>query len=488
MLSKILGETLKKNGVVTYDVDSLGEVEYSKELKSTLKELKSVLNQVSKEQVSGIKEDLEGAKEELAEGGLSDIDLDALFKVFPSNKAVRITLESSDDKEPEPQSPLSRILNDRIGNSTSTEKPKDTQIKYYLDMCRDRNIIPVNFSALNKQQLSTLIDKVKRHYPVSYKQRFMIVNSLVRLNKEIPSLDKLTAGRNGTASQFIENIIKYEKEVQHTLPPTEGQLGILIDMFICPDVPFESYGVEKIKELDGGEWRQLTQSEAIEELKVNLNKSSASELIENYKPAFWEWKKTRLTMGQLNRIKQLQERMESLHGPGFAKERVANMYGDEVDAIGDNNTREYAPQAYQPLNDMQLAQLTKKTAGQLIDQLSSELKNKELTKLPRMKDNELTFEKIRVASDMDKVDAEEFERINNIVHTLYASIGQQAEDDMLQACMGIYDMEVNSDVVKEYQGMIKELIRLVIEQGGMERMQIIEMAQDSAVLSAVLLA
>jgi hypothetical protein len=149
--------------------------------------------------------------------------------------------------------------------------------------------------------------------------------------------------------------------------PSEQQLKFVADMQICPDVP----GISE------------------QELST-MSKLEVSEYIEAYKGAFYEWKSSRLTPEQASFIRELQKR------------------------IGDYE-----------MSDAELIQFSKETANQYISQLQRELKDK--TSIPQ----EPTVDDVRKAKTQAEAAEKNAENLIEMIHNLYAVIGQEAEDDVL---------------------------------------------------------
>lgn len=141
----------------------------------------------------------------------------------------------------------------------------------------------------------------------------------------------------------------------------------------------------------------------------DMSKLEVSQYIEAYKGAFYDWKSSRLTPDQANFIKTLQERL-----------------GDKV------------------MSDIELIQFSKDTANQYISQLQKELKDK--TSIPQ----EPTVDDVRKAKTQVEAVEKNAENLIEMLHNLYAVIGQEAEDDILFETENEEDIHDLINLVKLY--------------------------------------
>jgi len=209
------------------------------------------------------------------------------------------------------------------------------------------------------------------------------------------TLDSLTGGREGTASSLIQMLFDTRNELSETAPITEPQLKIIVEWFLCPDIPFESFSSEEVYDkkelandnesrtitieidrriaLEDNLWRLMTVDEFESEIKSKLTKKRASKFIDAYRGVFYDWKKTRITESQVKYIRELELRLANITTPkavewAFVDGEMVEMKANTVDYNDDWN-----PMAYQPMDELVLAQLSYEDASKWIDNLKTEL-------------------------------------------------------------------------------------------------------------------
>ena len=352
------------------------------------------------------------------------------------------------------------------GNNARVSLPTPKQITYYNDLCARKNIRPKDtnqftFETLGKEieELRTLPDSASLKQIVKIEQ---LVEEITKLGGKIAPFSqefmrRLTGGREGTASQLIETLIERRNTLNEVAPPSEAQLAIMVEWFLCPDIPFEDYGVEKkvyldhltsystdvdtSDKLEKRLWRLTTAEEFAQRISKHITKKQASAFIDQYRSVFYDWRKTRITAQQANYIRELEKRLTNIYVPKaveFAIDNDGNVQeiktGSSHDARGDLQTVAYAP-----IEDLQLAQMSYQDASVMIDQLKSELSNKETYRFGDIYDdtqqsfqdktasyNERTH--MGSASDIQNARVKEYTAINDLVYKLEAVAGFENQD------------------------------------------------------------
>jgi hypothetical protein len=318
--------------------------------------------------------------------------------------------------------------------SNSTEgaqrKPSDAQVKYYLDLCNTKGVAPSNPHLMTADEIKFKIEDLKSIIKPSDKQLEMINSRLNALTEagivvEVAPFLPLTGGQNGSASHLIELLIKVEKENSGLMKPTDAQLRTMVGWYLCPDIPFEDYGIKRRVELDNG-WRRPTPDEFAEIIKTSMTKAEASKLIDEMAGKFYTWSSTRITNEQVNYIRSLEERFSNT-----PKSRVVN---SAVDAEGEvfqftTEKAEKPIKMYNSLDEYQIRMLSKEDAVKFIGMMKAELENKELYKYGEKSDGSESFEPLRHDKHTTAESKEsEYVGIQNLVFKLEAVAGYELPD------------------------------------------------------------
>ena len=270
------------------------------------------------------------------------------------------------------------------------------QVKVYHDICNRRGIPPQNISKLNFEQTSALIQELTTSIPASKAQLDSITSRIAELQSHginisitDEELKSLTGGTDGTADTKIKELIEIKKKYVSEDALTPNQLNHLIKMYLCPDVPFEEYNVPRKYPIDHLEsyssdmdydeqatqlWRRLTPDEFANEIKKKINKQTASEIISKYGPAFFKWSRSRITKKQINRIRQLEDRMSNITKPRIYED-IFNPQTGQIEQILVSNNEKLNTNNYTPLEDLDLMQLSVKDASNVIQMLEVELED-----------------------------------------------------------------------------------------------------------------
>ncbi len=378
------------------------------------------------------------------------------------------------------------------GNAPAAgRKATDAQLKHYYELCNTKELTPVDVKGKAFDEMDQLIKHTRTLRSVG--QKYLIekkVNDLDALGKKvnIPDVDTLTGGEAGTASALIRALITQEQELQHQAPVTEGQLDFLMDMFLCPDVDFESYEVERRIELDEinehtgtNFWRYFTPEEFEGQLKEKLNKKSASELIEKNKAEFYKWQSSRAKIRQREHIRELEARLADMSVPKEVIPTVEWVIDDNgdmqmVEGTVEQHTKDYAPKGYEGLDDMQLLMMSVQDASAYIDMLKSELSRKELY---GPQDGELEPEE-------DRSGAENYlDGVKDLLHKVEAIVGYESEEKDLVDDLVVQG--VDSESLQETRRKIKGFIMALVEYGDLSIGEVIELCRDSETAQRILI-
>lgn len=188
-------------------------------------------------------------------------------------------------------------------------------------------------------------------------------------NFNIPEqvLFNLTGGETGTAGTLIDKLFAINKELRPYRPLSEKQADMIVPWFLCPDVPFEDYGVEK-KIGD----KLMTPVQFKAEIMAKFTASDASFFIDQYMPIVRQWERTRITDSQIKHIRELESRMADL-SVGVKKEWAYNPETGNIEEVIEKREKQYNPIAYEMLPEEVLRQMSREDADNHIKQLKIEL-------------------------------------------------------------------------------------------------------------------
>lgn len=389
--------------------------------------------------------------------------------------------------------------------------PTEKQIQYYLDLCKRKRIQPkeiklFTFETLGKEieQIRQLPDPASDRQIEKIKQLWQEINDLGGNLKPFSDefLNRLTGGATGTASQLIETLMKKRMELNEVAPPSDAQLQIIVEWFLCPDIPFEYYNIQKKVFLDettekDGEvvklWRYMTPDEFANEIKTKMTKKQASEFIDRYRAVFYDWRKTRITQQQIRYIRELEKRLANIYTPRQVEfavneegEIIEMKHGSSRDARGDLQTV-----AYEPITEMQLAQMSYEEASSFIDQLKSELERKEFYRYGDIYGNEQQLlEDKRGAKDRNDAIIKEYTALNDLIYKLEAIAGYENYD--LHGLIKETLLEGEDHRSEEAKNAIKEFMMQTIDfkrgfsqvMKDLGRLQV--MCEESVIATAIL--
>lgn len=362
---------------------------------------------------------------------------------------------------------------ERSFNNNTKRTPSPRQISYYLDLCTQRKIAPKNYHTMTGDELAQEIEAVRSFYPASDRQKEIIRDTITSLQEMGVNINlmsdedmaKLTGGREGTASALIENLINMQRQHSDKQPPSDNQLQFLVSMFLCPDVPFEDFGVmRKITLNDEGLWRKPTPDEFAEDLKKKMTRKEASKFIDDYRGSFHTWRSTRIRPEQMRYIRQLEERMSDLSSPNVV-EWAVNPDGSLVQVMKQRTLKEeYNPTGYVPLDEMELMMFSVEEASKYIDILKSEGGRKDLYKYREESDNSATFEPIHTPETKEKRMEMDYKELQDLIFRLEAVAGYENEDVHKAVTFLLVQEDVDSDAINDSKEIIRDFMKYLIEE------------------------
>jgi len=390
-----------------------------------------------------------------------------------------------------------------------TAKPRtDRQVSYYLDLCRQRKVAPKNYIKMNYEELAVEISAVKEFYPASESQIKVIKDKIISLSGfgvEInePDYSKLTGGREGSASSLIEKLFEMERQYSDKMEVTEPQLEMLVSMYLCPDVPFESLGINRkviltpitsySSDLPYDEqfahqtWRKMMPDEFAEEVKSKMFKRDASAFIDAYRGVFHTWKTTRIRPEQEKYIRQLEARMADLSSPSVVEWSV-DINGNMVQIMKNTDVvKEYNPRGIEPLDDLSLKMFSVEDASTYIDILKSEQGRKELYTYGEVSDNSMTFEDIRTADTKEKKSQHDMAELEDLMFRLEAVAGYENEEIHNTITPYLFEDDVDNEIVEENKDKVRDFMKFLVAEDYITFDGMIELCRECKVAQHILL-
>ena len=357
---------------------------------------------------------------------------------------------------------------------------KPGQIEMYKKLVAEKNLEALeDFSKINGSQLYRLNAELLKYRSVSEAQKKRIADDIGKLESigvqlKLPEIDKLTGGMDGTASKLIYKLEEIIKSKQGLFPATENQVSSMSLMFLCPDVPFEDYGISRKVELPGNMWRRKSPQEFMESLK-ELTFEEASEIIGKYKPAFQEWSYTRISNAQVKRIQQLELRLAE----DYANQEVVEIEVDgEIIDLTPSKSKRMKGEVYKPLDLEQLLQFSKAEADEFIKQLERETTRSRESSLDTSEQFEFTI--------VHKDDDLAYEEAISLLYQLQAIAGWDSEE-ILDAFTIRLVQDDSPESFSENKKVIREFMTEMIETGATDFFGLMEFIRDSRSLQRIFL-
>lgn len=361
------------------------------------------------------------------------------------------------------------------------------QLTFYYEVCSRKGISPKDVSTMSPFQISQEIEHIltlpNRASENQLNTLRSMLQELVEAGVEgvkVPPQRFFDSLNYDKASNWIEQTRQLRAKHFHILPATEQQIERLAKMYLFPEVEWESVTRQReevvetfVAPTDGGEsqltrkkvtyteetviqrkifldeeregtrlWRYMTPDEFKAELK-KLTHQQASNLIDKYSGSFEAWNRTRITMGQKNQIRQLENRMASIYTPkevtAFDLDQPFELeLGDtnvEVDVdspfqVKSKKVDNWNPTAYEGLKEQQLDMMSREEADIYIRQLRKEMQDRELRNIGGAQNLDYAdygIEEARTAKTVADARTKEFKELNNFLYGLADIVGLHFE-------------------------------------------------------------
>lgn len=301
----------------------------------------------------------------------------------------------------------------------------DKQINYIKNLCDKKGVEYSEQFIISQKTITAVIEKLKTIADIvkviepSESQLTLIDQYAETLGITVDK-EGLTGEKGGSASQLIQELkekVGKEKENLHTIiPATPKQKELIKNMQISVDIYAETGYTMTNEDIEG------------------LNISEASEYLGKYLTTYYNWQRNCPTESQ---IEQIQKALDKLESP-MEYETIIN--------IPKRMASRYIEQLYKELNDRIWKEWT--------------LEPEEMRGIKTMEDSKNTKEEISQKT---------------IIHSLYASIGQEAEVESLSWIdfLELADFVAEtlgqnlSDVLITCENMVDELCSLksIFEKG-----------------------
>lgn len=359
--------------------------------------------------------------------------------------------------------------------------PTTKMIAFYYDLCERKKVKKEDISQWSYKQLNEEIKRLRDlPQPASDSQVEKIVSLITELQelgadvKPVTNefISTLTGGQHGTASELIKKLMEIRQSMSHIAPPTDNQLEILVDWYWCPDIPFEEFDIKKwvmlnetITNHEGNTQqlkRRMTATEFAYEIKEKMKKNEASQFIDKYRAVYYTWKRTRITAKQIEYIQELEDRLANIEVPKQVEYAIVN---GVITQITKSSQREnYSPLAYNKTELAQLQQLSYQDANTMINQLRSELEDKNLSYVSSdVYDNsqqEFEDKRSEHAHDMREARIQEHTLMQDLVFKLESIAGWEVPDLHASLTEMILDEEDNR--AEEVFNELKEMMSLTV--------------------------
>lgn len=377
---------------------------------------------------------------------------------------------------------------------STTKGASAKQVAFYVDLCTQKNVPAQDPSTMSFQEISDEIQRLMKIQMPSPAQMELITTKLSALAElgftYNGFLGELTGGKEGTASKLIEELIAKERELAEFAPINEKQLETLVSWFMCPDIPFESFGIRKKIGFNLGQgkdfWRLMTPEEFAEEIASCMKKADASKFIDEHRGIFFNWRKTRAKIEQIKYIKVLQSRFVTVKSRTF--ESVVGFDGERFDVTSSKHEMVDTNQ-YVAMGDLELQMLSEEQASQLIDIMKGELEAKDLYQgFSKLDDESDTFEPLRQKKDdrgntVDDDDEWTMLQFEKDLFKLESIVGYKLDEirDML-------DNSILAEGWSEVKNQIREVMLMSVENDDITFPELTMLVSDNKELTRILFA
>lgn len=428
-------------------------------------------------------------------------------------------------------------------SSARTTGATAKQLETYYAQCARKKVTPKDVSGFTFQEMSAELQRIfDLPLPASEPQVHALKTLLQELvDAGLPGVkmpgeaffEKLTTE---SASAWIEKSRQLRAQNMDIMPASQQQVERLCEMYMFPDMNWES--VTKTKTIqedvwvtpeDGGEsrlesrkityteessirtkvmmdeyvngkqlWRFMTPDEFKEELLTKLTHAQASRLIDEHASAFEAWKRTRLTQGQYNQIRQIENRLANIYKPRVivdASEDNPFDFGQEDSPFNvTSDTRQWNPVAYEPLSEEILSLFSREEADDYIRQLTYELRNPELRNIGGAQDldySDYGIEEARTAKDEATSRTHAFRDLNNFLYALSDITGNYFEVDghntesLRHEALQVFFNNASVEGQQRVHREIVDFVKLAIQKKALRFDALIRLADRSELASEI---
>lgn len=305
------------------------------------------------------------------------------------------------------------IFEGNTANNTQKFEHSPKMVTYYLDLCTQKQVKPANTSYMTSKELQNAISTLRNMPNLATPGQITAIREVIEELIDLGSdrnhfpdayLSRLTGGREGQASALLQELYAERKELQVNAPPSREQIITLATWYICPDIPFEEFGIRKTVPLQelrawtyednkgtGTEvvpYRQMTATEFGQEITRVFKRADAQAFINQFQQVHYNWKSTRITDSQIQKIKRLEYYNNTLFaGAGVQVDEEGNYYREHNTGklLYDEVTKEYTQETtkhyletnFTKLDNRTLRQYSREEANKLIMIMQLELDDRQ---------------------------------------------------------------------------------------------------------------
>lgn len=380
-------------------------------------------------------------------------------------------------------------------NNAQMYPMSDGMRKWVLDLAKRHRFTDEQITEMaswSKQKASEFIEEYQyKPMPASDKQIELITQTVTEIREtasrpnmpeevakyakfNVPEavIAQLTGGREGTAGTLIDKLFAINKELRPYRALSEKQADMIVPWFLCPDVPFEDYGVEK---KIGN--RLMTPVEFKVEIMAKFTASDASFFIDQYMPVVRQWERTRITEAQIKHIREIESRMADL-SVGIKKEWAYDPETGNVIEVVEKRERQYNPIAYEMLPEENLRQMSREDANKYITQLKIELAQPTKGSIDNSQAQQMLEDKRNRTGEVD-----EYQAVVDFTYKLDA-VCAFTNDELREE---ITELIVHGNgQTKDVMAQLVDYIDLAIDTHGIGFKNLVDMAGESALISELL--
>ena len=377
--------------------------------------------------------------------------------------------------------------------AVATFTHSDARIKFYTDLCVQRHLVPKNHLLMSPNDMTTEINEMKKFYPANDAQLGGIKKRIAQLQQmgvtvaDIPDekLFKLTGGQNGTASQYINFLSKQIKENSDKAPASEEQVATLSEMFLCVTVDFESWGLSRKINLEGGLWRRCTSEEFTAQIREKITHKYASHIIDKYRAIFYNWKRNRASEEQKKLIRNLENRLIETKKPEVV-ELAFDLDGNiiELDDAKPSRRDTSNPIGYEKIDEDLLGLFSKDTAAAHINRLFADIKRKEKNVIP----DDTHLEELRILDTVEAVMKKEYADLSDIAFKLEAIAGYE-DPELHESIVSLLveDREEGNDYLRPRKDKIRDFMLDCLDNKAIDFGGIIAMCEKNPIALEIIL-